>query len=123
MDKELKNISEVREFISDNKVFDRRSALSIFKAKVTYFSSISDVSGIANVYVKTEGYNCEGDIEIVGDNFDSEIIHTGFKAKFQDYEYNKEEKQLIIKGNSPKMGGKYSVTLQIALCPSKNTTN
>ena len=101
--------------LRDNKVFDRRSALSIFKAKVTYFSSISDVSGIANVYVTTEGYNCEGDIEIVGDNFDSKIIHTGFKAKFQDYKYNKEEKQLIIKGNSPKMGGKYSVTLQIAL--------
>lgn len=115
MDKELKNISEVRDFIIDNKVFDTRAALSKFKAKVTYSSSISNASGIANVYVTTEGYNCEGDIEIVGDNFDSKIIHTGFKAKFQDYKYNKEEKQLIIKGNSPKMGGKYSVTLQIAL--------
>ena len=89
--------------------------MSKFKAKVTYSSSISDVSGIANVYVKTEGYNCEGDIEIVGDNFDSEIIHTGFKAKFQDYKYNKEKKQLIIEGNSSKMGGKYSVSLQIDL--------
>ena len=46
MNKESKNISEVRDFIIDNKVFDTKAALSIFKAKVTYFSSISNVSGI-----------------------------------------------------------------------------
>ena len=46
MDKELQNISEVRRFLHDNRVFNSRAALSIFKVTVAYFSSISEAQSL-----------------------------------------------------------------------------
>lgn len=45
-----------------------------------------------------------------GEELNSENVHLDFNPKFQEYIYN-EEGILIIRGNSPKVGGKYEVKI------------
>lgn len=54
----------------------------------------------------------DGEINIYANgDLQSETHHLGFSEKWQNYEFDNNDGALVVTGNSPKMGGKYSVRI------------
>lgn len=111
-DLQLKYLSEIKHFFEQNGI-KYNCPITRFKAFVEYKSNKYNGHSIALVDVITKGYNQEGNIEIRSDKFNPEEIHIGFNLLHQQYQYNKTDNKLYIKGNSPKMQGEYIVTIAV----------
>ena len=54
----------------------------------------------------------DGDISIYSNGIlQPETHHLGFSAKWQDYEFDRNDGAFVVNGDSPKMGGKYTVRI------------
>ncbi|WP_455593252.1 hypothetical protein [Bacteroides sp.] len=107
---QLNSVGAIRDFWQDNGLKPKNNHV-IFNGHVSYSSKLHSPSGPANVRIALKGYNTDGQITVIGDIFDSDIIHTEFLPQFQDYSYDEQNKSLIVVGNSPKMGGDYKVII------------
>ena len=108
------NINELENFIRDNNISKNvYSIISIKEAKIEYqiVSPNFLISDKATVYIKvSDNY---GAIDIVGDKFDPNQIHTSFSPKYQNYVYDTSNRKLIIKGKSKKYGYNYEVSIAL----------
>ena len=110
IDKHSQNYGIIKEFCDDNNIKAISKYYTKFNGYIKYSSKLASPEGEAVVEIKLKGYECEGDIEIIGDNFNSNQVHTGLMAKCQTYSYNKANKELIITGISQTIGN-YKVTI------------
>lgn len=109
----LMEVSEFREEWDGTPNFQVMSAGHLFFcADITYISEKrGEETGQCSVQIIRNGMQ-DGNINIVeGDGFTSEKHHLGLTAKFQKYEFDTDDKSLVITGSSPKMGGAYSIRL------------
>lgn len=83
-----------------------------FVANVTYKSELRGTEREkCTVQIIRKGMQ-DGDINIFGKStLQSETHHLGFSARWQTYKFDENDGALVINGDSPKMGGKYSVRL------------
>lgn len=109
-DLQLEYLSEIKHFFQQNGI-EYKCPITRFNAFVEYESKKYNGYGISLVDVITKGYNQEGNIEIRSDKFNPEEIHTGFNLLHQQYQYNKTDNKLYIKGASDKMQGEYIVKI------------
>jgi hypothetical protein len=82
-----------------------------FSAIVDYRSRVQNTKSVTEVLFVRNGYD-DGKISLTA-NSDLSVnnYHLDFTERFQTYEYLKETKELVVKGNSGKMGGDYSVAI------------
>lgn len=116
----LKYIGNLQEFILDNQLdkFDNGAILIVEKCNIIYQyidkkGQQEEISSVAKLQISTDTFQY-GDIEIIGDDFDSFKIHTGFTPRLNEYTYDKDNYALIIKGesfNRNLINGKYHVTI------------
>lgn len=102
---------EVMDFCNSNNITSDNEFFLQFDAWVEYSSRKGVLPGKAKVVIYKKGFNVEGNIEIVDDKFNSNILHTGFSVAYQVYTFDKECNKLLIKGSSLKMGGDYTVSI------------
>ncbi|WP_345875000.1 hypothetical protein [Shewanella algae] len=83
----------------------------LFYAFVEYQSPARNASEITSVKIFRNGYQ-DGQISLgeTGD-FVAEDYHLDFTTQYQQYSFYEEDKKLIVLGKSPKMGGKYNVSI------------
>lgn len=83
-----------------------------FSAKVTYTSPLKNIESSTSVRFIRNGYE-DGKVEI-GEQLEmaAEDYHLDLSAKWQEYKFNKASGDLVVTGNSPKMGGNYSVEIK-----------
>lgn len=82
-----------------------------FSAIVDYRSPGKNTKSVTEVFFVRNGYD-DGKISLTAHSDLSEnSYHLDFTEKLQTYEYLKETKELVVKGNSGKMGGDYSVAI------------
>lgn len=112
MNRELTNIIEVMDFLENNNIEKDVPATS-FDGLVEYKSPKGDIKGKAEIRVTLKGYGEEGKIDILGNDFDPFNVHVQFKAIYQTYKYDKNDKKLKICGESDKMQGNYEVTISV----------
>lgn len=113
----MKNAREIYKFVEywrnqdndDFKVADTGNCS--FKADVLYKYGGREIDQQTSVTIIRNGYS-DGKISIdeVG-VLSSAIFHLDFYPNYQDYEYDKVENSLVVKGNSDKMFGDYTVTI------------
>lgn len=84
----------------------------LFAAKITYKSmSRGTERADCTVQIIRNGMQ-DGEINIYANgDLQSETHHLGFSEKWQNYEFDNNDGALVVTGNSPKMGGKYSVRI------------
>ena len=84
-----------------------------FNAIVDYESNVKNVVENAVVTITQTGYDdAVVSIEEVGE-LDQDIFHLQFRPKFQKYSFDNKKNALIVEGSSPKMHGKYVVTIRV----------
>ncbi|OYV49079.1 MAG: hypothetical protein B7X10_02270 [Burkholderiales bacterium 21-58-4] len=82
-----------------------------FSAIIDYSSRLQNDKSVTEVRFVRNGYD-DGRILLAANSVLSvNNYHLEFNERFQTYEYVNETKELVIKGNSGKMGGNYSVTI------------
>lgn len=83
-----------------------------FIAAVTYASPLRNIESSSSVRFIRNGYE-DGKVEI-GEQpeMTAEDYHLDLSAKWQEYYFNKASGALVVTGNSPKMGGNYSVEIK-----------
>jgi hypothetical protein len=82
-----------------------------FQALVEYKSPARNSTEVTGVTISRNGYN-DGSIGIdETSDMSANDYHLDFTTDYQQYRYSDEKEKLIITGNSPKMGGGYSVSL------------
>ncbi|MEI8594215.1 hypothetical protein [Photobacterium sp. Hal280] len=85
-----------------------------FQALVEFRSKRRNVSEITTVKFIRNGYN-DGNITITEEaELTSDYYHLDFSPDWQEYSFNPNDNSLLIKGSSPKMGGKYTVAIKVA---------
>ncbi len=109
---EMNSIAAVSRFIEANNLRNVGGPKVIFQGIVNYESSFISLSALAEVHIDTSTYSY-GDIELLSDKIDPQTVHAGFSCKYQDMLYDAGFNRLIIRGNSPKMSGKYTVSITI----------
>lgn len=102
---------EAMDFCSSNNITSDNEFVLQFDAWVEYSSRKDSPTGKAKVIIYKKGVNIEGNVEIVDDKFNPDIIHAGFSVAYQTYIFDKSCNKLFIKGSSPKMGGDYIVSI------------
>lgn len=102
---------ELMDFCNSNNIKSDSEFVLQFDAWVEYSSKKDSPTGKAKIIVYKKGVNMEGNIEIIDDKFNSEVIHTGFSVAYQVYVFDKNCNKLFIKGSSPKMSGDYIVSI------------
>lgn len=121
--KGLMEISEFREEWDGTPNFQVMPVGNLFfRADITYISEKrGEEQGQCSVHIIRNGMQ-DGNIEIVeGDGFTAEKHHLGLTNKYQKYEFDADDKSLLIKGCSPKMGGEYSIRLMPTGLPASWT--
>jgi len=117
--KEINSLQELGKFTKHwrNFTFFKSMAADgfVFPAKIVYLydDCKKQIGDLTNVMISLGEYNKPGKVAI----FETQLLspqyfHLDFMANFQTYhcdgEYN-----LIITGNSPKVGGNYSVKVEV----------
>lgn len=84
----------------------------IFEATIVYTSEARGVeSDICAVQIIRNGIS-DGSIEIYsGSILQNETHHLGFSEEWQVYKHDPRNNALVVKGSSPKMGGRYRVDI------------
>ncbi|WEK31573.1 MAG: hypothetical protein P0Y58_05080 [Candidatus Pseudomonas phytovorans] len=84
----------------------------VFTAMITYISDrYGTERGNCTVQIIRNGMQ-DGEIIIYANGaLQSESHHLSFIAKWQKYEFDKQDGTLVVTGNSDKMGGDYSVRM------------
>ncbi|MTZ13927.1 hypothetical protein GNE00_09270 [Pseudomonas sp. JL972] len=84
----------------------------LFSAKITYKSASRGTERAdCTVQIIRNGIQ-DGEINIYANgNLQPDTHHLGFSEKWQRYQFDNNDGALVISGNSPKMGGKYSVRI------------
>jgi len=82
-----------------------------FEGIAEYRSSARNATEETVIRIIRNGYD-DGAIILseVGD-FSVNDYHLDFTPKYQKYVYSNDDNKLVIHGNSPKMGGRYSVSI------------
>ncbi len=107
----MENVQAVNDLLNECGIKTSK-ALVEFNATVEY--QPANISDTTKVQIKTDTYHY-GDIEIIPTSIiDLNVVHTGFIANFSTYQYNSNNKELIITGIAhPSKGGKpYKVTIK-----------
>ena len=102
---------EAKNFLLGTGLMQHGNPINSFYAIVEYRFLNRDIRGKALVSICMDDTFHNGDIEIDGEDFSADIVHTGFKIAWQSYEYERESQMLIIKGSSPLMGNNYVVEI------------
>ena len=102
---------EAIDFCDSNNITSDDEFVLHIEAWIEYSSKISSLSGKAKVMIFKKGVHQDGNIEIIDDKFNPDVIHTGFSVAYQTYTFDKNCNKLFIKGASPKMGGDYIVSI------------
>lgn len=107
----MKSAQAIHEFMETHNL-DRDSFGNLhFSAIVEYRSPSRNLSEITNVKIIRNGYD-DGKISLnETDELLAEEYHLDFTLHFQDYKFSKSDKKLTVMGDSPKMGGKYSISI------------
>lgn len=87
----------------------------IFDARIVYEWAGRRKIFNAKVLPATSGPE-DGKISLIPKNeqdVSGENLHLDFKPTYQTYNYNEDDKALIISGQSPQMGGKYCVSIHL----------
>lgn len=101
----------INDFVEANEIARDGFGNVRFEALVDYISPARRTKVITQVKITRNGI-CDGDIDI--DESDDLIVsdyHLGLKTQFQTYSFN--DGSLLINGTSPKMGGKYTITISV----------
>jgi hypothetical protein len=114
MSKSFQNVSVASDFIGKSGGKARVNPAygeSLFRGLVTYKALNGSVSAEAVVKICMNGFE-EGKVSFEETNeLPIERFHLDFSPDFQVYSLG-EDGALVISGSSPKMGGKYSVTIR-----------
>lgn len=115
-----KYISNLQKFISENRLnrFNNGATLVIEKSNVVYQYTnrkgyYEEINSIAKVQISTATFEY-GNIEIIGDDFDSFQVHTGLTPNLNECTYNKDDYSLVITGSSEGINsikGKFKVII------------
>lgn len=109
----MKNIINLQDFFNFNNLRSDSEGNYKFSGKVEYFSKIKNVVEYTEVRIIMHGYR-GGKVSIAEcGELNINEFHLDFEERYQNYEYDKDTKKLIIKGNSPKMRGKYEVKISL----------
>lgn len=105
--------TQLKFFLTDTELIKHGIHINNIDAVVEYRWCKEVKRGKALVSFNMESVDHCGDIEIDSEEFPSSKYHIGFSTAWQSYEYDKNATSLIIRGSSPKMGGKYEVEITI----------
>ncbi len=108
----MNSIMAIRDFMAGNSLTGDEVGNVRFEALVAYRSRAGNSTELTQVQITRNGYN-DGDIEIreCGD-LKTTDYHLGFTTQYQTYSFI--NGNLVINGNSPKMGGDYMVTISVS---------
>lgn len=114
MNKSYQNVSVASDFISKSGGKARLNPAygeSLFRGLVTYKAGNGSVSAETVVKICMNGFE-EGKISLEeSDELPVDRFHLDFSPDFQVYGVG-DDGALVVSGSSPKMGGKYSVTIR-----------
>lgn len=107
----MQNLISLTSFFSDNNLKSDDYGNFKFNGKVEYFNNIKNVVEFSQIAITMAGYN-GGKVSIneVGE-LNVEDFHLDFEERFQKYNYDNENKKLVISGKSTKMKGQYTVKI------------
>lgn len=82
-----------------------------FRAQVKYEFRDTELVHTTAVFIQRNGYE-DGKVSLEESGpLVSEVFHLDFSPERQVYRYGTRRDSLIVKGSSPKMGGKYRVVI------------
>lgn len=102
----------VRDFIEANNLKPVGGPLIVAEAIVEYKYGGRSVTGFGKIHISIDTFGY-GEIDIVAPKFDVNDVHTNFRPRCQNMEFDRFSGKLIINGNSPKMAGDYSISILI----------
>lgn len=105
--------NQLKSFLTETGLIKHGIRINNIVAVVEYRCCRGTRKGKALVSFNMESVDHCGDIEIDSEKFPSSKFHIGFSTVWQSYEYDMNATSLIIRGSSPKMGGKYEVEIII----------
>ncbi|MGL4923307.1 hypothetical protein [Aeromonas sp. 30P] len=84
-----------------------------FQAFIEYKSQVVNATELTTVKFIRNGYN-DGDIKLTESGvLTAERFHLDFSTLYQTYSFNAVEQSLNVFGNSPKMGGDYTIKIKV----------
>ncbi|HDY8086521.1 hypothetical protein F6X00_10845 [Vibrio vulnificus] len=84
-----------------------------FQAFVEYKSQVINATELTTVKFIRNGYN-DGDIQLTeSGDLTAEDFHLDLSTRYQTYSFNAVEQSLNVLGNSPKMGGDYTIKIKV----------
>lgn len=105
------NVQAVKDLLNEYGIYTSRTSVE-FNATVEY--QPANIADTTKVLIKTDTYNY-GDIEVIPTSIiDSDIVHTGFWTNRCTYQYDSNNRELIITdvAHISKGGKPYKVTIK-----------
>jgi hypothetical protein len=111
----MSNHKAIKAFVDNWRGYENFEVAStgncIFPAAVLYSFDGKTVQQKTTITIIRNGYE-DGKIRIdEGGVLSSAIFHLDFLPDFQEYQYKKSDNSFVVKGNSPKMHGAYTVKI------------
>lgn len=107
----MKSSQAIRDFMEFHNIESDSFGNLNFAALVEYRSPARNASEITNIKIIRNGYQ-DGQIKL-GETGDlkAEEYHLDFTTQYQKYSFSEANGKIVVSGQSPKMGGKYTVDI------------
>lgn len=101
----IQNFLEAKNFLLANNLMQHGIPINTINAYVEYqLGNGKFKSGDATVSICMDDTFHNGNVDIDGEAFNSNDVHTEFKTAWQHYEFDRNANKLVITGVSPLMG-------------------